>query len=247
MRTSNPALSEKTFRGLATGSNQMSISGTVNKSLFLILLVFLTAFYSWQNAFPQGWSENTSPQVPSWYFVVIILSLVLSFVIIFKKTWAPALAPVYALLQGFTLGAISAIFEYKYPGIVLQAVLCTIGTFFALLMAYKSKLIPVTQNFRLGIVAATGGIALVYIIDLVMMFFGVRVPFIHETGWIGIGFSLFVTVIAALNLVLDFDFIEKGAEQGAPKYMEWYASFGLLVTLIWLYLEFLRLLAKSRK
>jgi uncharacterized YccA/Bax inhibitor family protein len=168
-------------------------------------------------------------------------------VIIFKKTWAPFLTPIYALLQGLTLGAISAFFEFRYPGIALQAVLCTMGTFIALLMAYQSRLIKATENFKLGVVAATGGIAIVYLIDLVLRFWGMEVPLIHESGTWGIVVSLFIVVIAALNLVLEFDFIEQGSNSGAPKYMEWYAAFGLLVTLIWLYLEMLKLLAKARK
>ena len=131
-----------------------------------------------------------------------------------------------------------------YPDIVFQAVSLTFGTLFALLIAYKSGWIKATENFKLGVVAATGGICMVYLVSIVMGFFGTTIPFIHESGWIGIGFSLFVIVIAALNLVLDFDFIEKGAEHGAPKYMEWYGAFGLMVTLVWLYIEILRLLAK---
>ena len=137
-------------------------------------------------------------------------------------------------------------FEAKYPGIVIQAVTLTFGTLFCLLLAYRSGVIKVTQNFRLGVVAATGGIALIYMATILLGFFGVRMPFIHESGMIGIGFSLFVVIIAALNLVLDFDFIENGAAYGAPKYMEWYGAFALMVTLIWLYIEFLRLLAKLR-
>jgi Predicted membrane protein len=136
------------------------------------------------------------------------------------------------------------VFEARFPGIVMQAVMLTFGTLFALLFAYRSGLIRATENFKLGVVAATGGIALVYLASIVMGFFGVQIPFIHESGIIGIGFSLFVVVIAALNLVLDFDFIETGVEQGAPKFMEWYAAFGLMVTLVWLYLEILRLLSK---
>jgi len=155
-------------------------------------------------------------------------------------------APVYALLEGLCLGALSGFFETQFPGIVLQAVGLTFGTLLALLVAYKSGVIKATENFKLGVVAATGGIALVYIATLVLGFFGVAIPFIHGSGPLGILFSLFVVVIAALNLVLDFDFIESGAAQGAPRFMEWYAAFGLMVTLIWLYLEILRLLAKLR-
>ncbi len=249
MRTANPALSENTFAGLigAGTDNQMTIQGTVNKSFFLIVLVFVTAYMSWQSAYPAGWSETTMPSIPGWYLPSLLAAFIVGLIIIFNKTTAPYLAPVYAVLEGASLGALSAIFEARYPGIVMQAVMCTFGTFFALLMAYKSRLIPVTENFKLGVVAATGGIAVVYLIDLILMYFGKQVPFIHEGGPMGIAVSVFITCVAALNLVLDFDFIENGSKQGAPKYMEWYASFGLLVTLIWLYLEILRLLAKTRK
>jgi uncharacterized YccA/Bax inhibitor family protein len=247
MRSSNPALSDKSFQNLNVSADRMTIGGTVQKSFVLICIVMATAIWSWGQAFPDGWDVVATPQIPVWYFPSILVAFVIALVIIFKKETSPWLAPVYALLEGVALGAISALFEYKYPGIVLQAVLCTFGTFIALLMAYQSKLIQATENFKLGVVAATGGIALVYLIDLGLRFFGMNVPFIHENGPIGIGVSVFIVIIAALNLVLDFDFIEKGAEHGAPKYMEWYAAFGLLVTLIWLYLEILRLLAKSRK
>ncbi len=247
MRTSNPALTAKTFSMPRTTSKAMTIEGTVNKSLILISLVIAAAFYAWTSAFPQGWSTDSLPQIPVWYFPAIIASLILAIVIIFKQTTAPLLAPVYAILEGLMLGALSALFEARYPGIVLQAVLCTCGTFIALLLAYRSRLIAATENFKLGIVAATGGICIVYLIDMGLRFFGHSVPLIHENGPMGIAVSVFITAVAALNLVLDFDFIEKGAEAGAPKYMEWYAAFGLLVTLVWLYLEMLKLLAKSRK
>lgn len=247
MRTANPALSENTFRNFVQTDLQMTIQGTVNKSLFLILLTMATGYLSWQSAYPGGWAPEAIPVIPFWYLPVLLIAFVLGLVIVFKKTTAPFLAPVYALLEGAALGALSSIFEARYPGIVMQAVFCTFGTFFSLLMAYKSGLIKVTENFKLGVVAATGGIAFVYLIDLLLRFFGMKVPFIHENGPLGIAVSVGITIVAALNLVLDFDFIEDGAKKGAPKYMEWYASFGLLVTLIWLYVEFLRLLAKSRK
>ena len=168
----------------------------------------------------------------------------LALVTIFVKKASPYTAPLYALCEGLVLGGISAFYEVKFPGIVVQAVGLTFGTLFCLLAAYKSGLIRATENFKLGVVAATGGIALVYLASIVLGFFDIRIPMIHESGIVGIGFSLFVVVIAALNLVLDFDFIETGVEQGAPKYMEWYGAFGLMVTLVWLYVEFLRLLAK---
>jgi len=246
MRTSNPALSEAVFRNAGVATEKMTIEGTVHKSFLLIAIVFAGAYYSWFQSFPDGWG-GSAPVIPGWYIPVILIALVVAFVIIFKKTTAPFLAPVYAGLEGLAMGALSALFEARFPGIVLQAVLCTCGTFLALLLIYRSGLIRATDNFRLGIFAATGGIAIVYLIDIALSFWGMRVPYIHESGPIGIGVSLVVVAIAALNLVLDFDFIEKGAEQGAPKYMEWYAAFGLLVTLIWLYVEILRLLGKSRK
>lgn len=246
MRTANPALSEKIFQNLAVTEEKMTIQGTVNKSFILVAFLTFAAFYSWQSAYPTGWAIDSPPVLAQWYLPVILIAFGLSIIIIFKKTWAPLLAPIYAILEGLALGALSAIFEHRYPGIVMQAVLCTSGTFIALLLAYQSRLIKATENFKLGIVAATGGIALVYLIDLALGFFGHKVPYIHENGMLGIGVSLFVTVVAALNLVLDFDFIEKGAEKGAPKYMEWYAAFGLVITLVWLYLEILRLLGKTR-
>lgn len=248
MRTANPALSDKTFSQYRTVSTtRMTIQGTVNKSFALIFIVILSAYFSWAQAYPSGWNAESYPIIPTWYIPVIIAALILSIIISLKQTTAPILAPVYAVLEGLALGALSALFEASYPGIVMQAVLCTLGTFLALLIAYKSQIIRATENFKLGVIAATGGIAIVYLLDFILRFFGISVPFIHENGPVGIAASVFITVIAALNLVLDFDFIEKGAEQGAPKFMEWYSAFGLLVTLIWLYLEILRLLSKSRK
>ena len=172
--------------------------------------------------------------------------LIVAIVTAFKKEWSPVTAPIYAVLEGLFLGGISATFEARWPGIVVQAVALTFGTLFCLLMAYKSRIIKVTENLRLGIFAATGAIAVFYLVTIVLSFFKIQVPFVFGSGPIGIIFSLVVVVIAALNLVLDFDFIEKGAEHGAPKYMEWYGAFALMVTLIWLYLEILRLLSKVR-
>ena len=165
---------------------------------------------------------------------------------VFKKEWSPYTVPVYAILEGLALGGISFVFNSMYDGIVSQAIQLTIGIFCALLFAYKTKIISPTENFKLGIFAATGGIGIVYFISFIMSFFGSGMSILsfNNSSMMSIGFSIFVVIIAALNLVLDFDFIEEGAEKGAPKYMEWYATFGLLVTLIWLYMEILRLLAK---
>ncbi|MCR6662348.1 MAG: Bax inhibitor-1/YccA family protein [Luteimonas sp.] len=248
MRSGNPALKESTFLDLGSGTvvsraeGAMTLNGTVNKTGFLLLLTVLTAAFAWSQAF--GADGNLAPGFSMYVWGGAIGGFVIALVTVFKKEWAPVTAPLYALVEGFFLGAISALYNHLYEGIVMQAVLLTFGTLFALLFAYRSGLIKATENFKLGVVAATGGIALVYLATIVLGFFGVSIPLIHESGLIGIGFSLFVVVIAALNLVLDFDFIETGVEQGAPKYMEWYGAFGLMVTLVWLYIEFLRLLAK---
>ena len=181
-----------------------------------------------------------------WMIGSAIGGFVLALITVFKKTAAPITAPLYALVEGVFLGVLSAMFEILYPGIVFQAVTLTFGTLLALLLAYKTGFIKATENFKLGVIAATGGIAIIYLATFVLGFFGINIPFIHGSGTFGIAFSVFVVIIAALNLVLDFDFIESGAERGAPSYMEWYAAFGLLVTLIWLYIEILRLLSKLR-
>lgn len=246
MRSGNPALKDSTFLDLGTGSvvsgaqDAMTLNGTVNKTAFLLVLTLAGAMYTWSLFFASNGTANLMPYV----LVGGLGGFVVSLVTIFKKTWAPVTAPLYAALEGLFIGAISAVFELKFPGIVMQAVGLTFGTLAALLMAYRSGLIKATENFKLGVVAATGGIALLYLVNIVMGFFGKSMPFIHDSGLMGIAFSGFVVVIAALNLVLDFDFIESGVEQRAPKYMEWYAAFGLLVTLVWLYLEILRLLSK---
>ena len=247
LRSGNPVLSERTFDAPAA-AERMTIGGTVNKSFLLLVLVLFTANFVWMRfdtTSPQTMQE-TLPRIQPWMLGGIIGGLVMALVTVFKKHWAMYTAPAYALLQGLALGGISAMFEARFPGIVIQAVALTFGTLLCLLLAYRSGLIRATENFKLGVTAATGAIFLLYMVSFVMGFFGSSIPFIHESGWLGIGFSLFVVVIAALNLVLDFDFIETGAESGAPKYLEWYAAFGLMVTLIWLYLEILRLLAKLR-
>ncbi|MGH8109524.1 MAG: Bax inhibitor-1/YccA family protein [Arenimonas sp.] len=243
MRSGNPALNQNTFEGLRSDSSEvMTINGTVNKTAMMLAIVVLTALYTWSQA--QGIDGITSAMPLT--IGGAIGGFIVAMITIFKKTWSPVTAPLYAGLEGLFLGGISAIYEAQYPGIILQAVVLTFGTLGALLMAYRSGLIKATENFKLGVVAATGGIFILYMINMVMGFFGKSMGFIHDSGLLGIGFSAVVVVIAALNLVLDFDFIEEGAEQGAPKYMEWYASFGLIVTLVWLYLELLRLLSKLR-
>lgn len=239
MRSGNPALRAETFRGVRAGHGEaaMTIAGTVNKTAIGLAILITTASYTWTLG-PQD------PALTTWIMGGAIGGLIAALVTVFRKHWAGITTPLYAALQGLALGGISVVFEARYPGIVSQAIFLTFGTLAALLMAYRSGLIKATENFKLGIVAATGGIFFIYLIGFVLSFFGVSIPLIHGSGPVGILFSLVVVTIAALNLVLDFDFIEMGAERGAPKYMEWYGAFGLLVTLVWLYLELLRLLAK---
>ena len=243
MRTSNPALNERAFQGeRAILGEAMTLQGTVNKTGVLLICAVVTAAWTW-NLFLHSHSPQT---VMPLAILGGIGGLVVALVTIFKKEWAGVTAPIYALLEGLVLGSISAILEVRFPGIAIQAVSLTFGTLVVLLLAYRSGLIPVTEKFRLGIIAATGGIALFYVVEIVLGFFGIHFTAINGAGAIGIGFSVFVVIIAALNLVLDFDFIETGVRVGAPKYMEWYGAFGLMVTLIWLYFEILRLLSKLR-
>jgi uncharacterized YccA/Bax inhibitor family protein len=250
MKTSNPALGDKTFRDLANAqyggaidqAGRMTLSGTVNKTGILLLCAIATAGWTW-NLFLQ--SRNVADIAP-WMLGGMFGGFIFAMVTIFKKEWSPVTAPIYALLEGLVLGGLSAVLETRYPGIAIQTVSLTFGTLFVLLLAYRSGLIQVTQKFRLGIIAATGGIAVFYLMEMVLGLFGVHFNTINGSSPIGIGFSLVVVAIAALNLVLDFDFIEKGVQFGAPKYMEWYGAFGIMVTLVWLYLEILRLLSKVR-
>src|SRR5262245_18622396 len=235
LRTGNPALKETTFRGVsrALGEEAMTLQGTVNKTGISLLILIGSAALVWNGLLP-----------PIFVFVGLLGGLVTALVTIFRRTAAPYTVPLYAAFEGLLLGGVSLVFEQRYPGIVINAVGLTFGTLAALLAAYSSGLIRPSENFKLGIVAATGAIALLYLVSMVMGFFGKTIPFIHDATPIGIAFSLFVVGLAALNLVLDFDFIEQGAAMGAPRYMEWVGAFGLLVTLVWLYIEILRLLAK---
>lgn len=240
MRTSNPSLGKKTFEGLETTYERpMTIHGTVDKTMILLFLLVGSALFAWKLYF-----DGTD--IGGYMMMSAIGAFVVAIITIFAKKAARFTAPIYALLEGFALGGISAMYEAQWAGITTQAVLLTFGTLFCLLVAYRTKLIKATENFKLGVFAATGAIAFVYIIDLVLHFFGLSVPFIHDTGLVGILVSLGIVIVAALNLVLDFDFIEQGAKSKAPKYMEWYGAFGLMLTLVWLYLEILRLLSKLR-
>ncbi|MBW5446777.1 hypothetical protein GE107_11960 [Cohnella sp. CFH 77786] len=240
-RSGNPTLNDKTFEQVQGhyGPDAMTLEGTVNKSFITLAILLGAAFCTWAMYFR---GENVIPYAIGGAIGGLILSLIISF----KPSASRVLVPVYAALEGLFLGALSANYEAKFDGITLQAAMLTIAVFLGLLLAYKSRLIRATENFKLGVVAATAGIAIVYLINFVLSFFGMNVPYLHDNGLIGIGISLIIVAVAALNLVLDFDFIESGVQQGAPKYMEWYGAFGLLVTLVWLYIEMLRLLAKLR-
>jgi uncharacterized YccA/Bax inhibitor family protein len=253
-KSSNPALSSKSFGGFvgARGGGPatsmptvrdtgvMTMQGTVDKTAILLAVVIFTAIWPWRLFFE---SRNPELLLP-WLGIGAIGGFIVAMLTIFKKTWAPATAPIYAACEGLVLGSTSALFELRYPGIVLRAVALTFGVLLTLLVAYRSGAIRATPGFRRGVIAATGAIVLVYLGSFVLGLFGVNLGFLNSSSPLGIGISLVVVGIAALNLVLDFDFIEQGAKAGAPKYMEWYGAFGLLVTLVWLYLEILRLLSK---
>ncbi|MDP8292577.1 MAG: Bax inhibitor-1/YccA family protein [Candidatus Orphnella occulta] len=239
LRSGNPALRGDAFtrQGTDSSAGTMTIAGTANKTILLLIIAFITASLVWSH-------QQASAML---LFPSLIIGLIIAMVTIFKKEYSPITAPLYAAVEGVLLGTISSYFNAQYPGIVIQAVALTFAVLLCMLGAYRSGLIKVTERFKLGVVAATGGIMVVYLVSMVMSFFGANIGFIHSNGLLGIGFSVFVIIIASLNLVLDFDLIEKGADVGAPKYMEWYGAFALIVTLVWLYLEILRLLAKLRR
>ena len=234
LRSGNPVLTKKTFNNVSSSSSQMTIEGTVNKTALSLFLLVGTGYLTF------------NPINPAIIFTCGIGGFIVAIITVFKKQWAPITVPIYAILEGALLGGISFMYNSLYDGIVTNAIFLTVGILLALLTAYRSGIIKPTENFKLGIFAATGGIALVYFVNFIKGFFGssMGIMQIDNASPLSIGFSIVVVIIAALNLVLDFDFIEEGAENGAPKYMEWYGAFGLLVTLIWLYLEILRLLAK---
>lgn len=245
IRSSNPALSSNVFRearGMALQrGDRMTIQGTVNKSALLLLIFLIPALYTWSLATSQG-----SSQASFLMMVGFIGGFIAALFTIFKKSWSPVTAPIYAAFEGLALGGISGFFENTYQGIVFQAVGLTAMVFFGLLLAYQTKIIQATEKFKLGVAAATMGIFFFYIMQLIISLFGVPMTFLHDSSPLSIGISLVIVIVAALNLIMDFDFIEDGERTGAPKFMEWYAAFGLMVTLVWLYLEILRLLAKLK-
>ncbi len=242
-KSGNPTLNEKIFSKSISNTQEetMTAGGAINKFGFLFLMVLASAAYVW-HLYYQG--QNVMPYMWGGMIGGFILALIISF----KQNLAPVLAPLYGLVEGLFIGALSAIindaFKETYPGIIMQAVSLTFGTAIAMFLLYNFKVIKATERFKSIIFTATAGIAIFYLIAMGLRFFGIDIPFLHEGGIMGIGFSLFVIAIAALNLILDFDMIEKGAEMGAPKHMEWYCAFGLMVTIVWLYIEILRLLSK---
>jgi uncharacterized YccA/Bax inhibitor family protein len=248
VKSSNPVLSDRMFsRDYVYGQETMTLNGTINKTGLMLLLVIAGAVFTWGKFFGVFNSENPQEAMSAvmpWLLVGGIGGLIAALVTSFRPKSAAISAPVYAVLQGVFLGGISAIFESSYSGIVMRAVALTLGVFVVMLMLYRSRVIKVTDKFRMGVLAATGGIALVYLASFIAGLFGVNVSFLHDSSTLSIGISLVVVGVAALNLMLDFDFIEKASGSGAPKHMEWFGAFGLMVTLIWLYLELLRLLSK---
>jgi uncharacterized YccA/Bax inhibitor family protein len=242
MNNSNPLLREDVFKKTrneyAIGDVQtMTVNGTINKSLILWVILALSAWFAWIN--PQVSMPLTMP--------FIITGFIVAMIIIFKKNLAPALSPVYALCEGLILGAVSLSFERQYPGIVINAVLLTMCVLFFMLGAYRTGIIRPTAKFRMIITAGMFAILVVYILDLILSFFGTSVAPLHSSGPLGIFISLVIVAVAGFSLILDFDMIRYGEEAGAPKFMEWYGAFSLMVTLVWLYLEILRLLAKTRR
>ena len=244
MATANPAMNEAIYRRAgpaAMPTEAMTIQGSVLKTAILVVILLATAAFTWAQAVAGATTIS--------YGLLIAGSIggfIVALVTIFNPKASPFTAPLYAALEGLVLGAISAVFETIYPGIVIQALGLSIGVLVVMLFLYGTGIIRATEKFKIGVIAATGAICLVYLVSFVVSLFGSNIPYIHDSGPVGIGFSLVVVVIAALNLILDFDFIEQGVNQQAPKYMEWYGGFSLLVTLIWMYLEILRLLAKLR-
>jgi uncharacterized YccA/Bax inhibitor family protein len=242
MKSSNPVLVKAFDRPHYLPTHErMSLGGTVNKTGLLVGIASLTAVYPWTLLTQARMAELTS-----FMWGGLIGGFILGLAISFKPTWAPWGAPLYAACQGLALGAISAILNAAYPGIALQALAGTFGTLAVMLLLYKAGVLKASEGFRTGIMAATGGVAVIYLVSMALSWFGVEVPFIYGSGLLGVGFSLLVVGIAALSLVLDFDLIQRGTQAGAPKYMEWFGAFGLMVTMVWLYLEILRLLSKVR-
>jgi uncharacterized YccA/Bax inhibitor family protein len=246
-RSSNrPGLNPNTFANLPQvgfGEERMTVQGTVNKGFLLLVVLMAAALWPWSQYMSTGDVQAVSASM----MIGLIGGLVLALIISFKATLAPYLALPYAALEGLAIGGFSAMLEQRYPGIAVEAVALTLGVLAVLLVAYKARLIRATARFRAIVIGATGGIMLLYLAVFILGFFHVAVPVLYSSSPLGIGITLVITVVAALNLVLDFDLIERGTAAGAPRYMEWYSAFALLVTLVWLYIEILSLLGQTRR
>lgn len=255
LQTANPALSGDAFTATRGPINDrqtkaqvlnsyrgdtMTLNGSISKSAVLLSMLVASGGWTWYL------SASGAASVSLWMIGGFIVGFILAVITVFKKEVSPLTAPLYAIAEGCALGGLSAAFDAQYHGIVFQAVGLSIAVCAAMLVAYATRLIQPTQKFMLGVAAATGGIAIFYLVSMLLGFFGIHVPYVFAGGPIGIVFSAVVVVVAALNLIIDFAVIEGGVDSGAPKYMEWYGGFGLMVTLVWLYLEVLRLLAKLR-
>jgi|RhiMetdeSRZDD1v2_1073273.scaffolds.fasta_scaffold16609_7 uncharacterized YccA/Bax inhibitor family protein len=247
-KSGNPVLNEKAFNGSIDyqQTEVMTEKGTLNKFGLMLILLFASASFTWKAA-------AEGKDVIIWLIASLIIGFIVALVLNFKKQWGSILAPVYALAEGVFLGGISAYYNHAFdkvaPGIIMQAVGLTFGVVIAMFALYRFGIIKATEKFKSIVIVATAGVGIFYLLSMILRMFGIDMPFIHEGSTMGIVFSLIVVGIAALNLILDFDLIEQGAKQGAPKYMEWFGAFALMVTIVWLYLEILRLLSKlaSRK
>ena len=242
-KSSNPTFSDRILReySYADTDRTMTVQGAVNKVILLLALVIAGAAFTWSKFMVQ--TETGEGIVAGWMIGGSVVGFILAIVISFKKEMAPFLSPIYAVCEGLCIGALSAYFELMFPGLVMRAVVLTFGVLFAMLFLYKTRMIQATRRFRAGVMAATIGLAVAYLAMFILRLFGVNTSFMFGGGTLGIVISLIIVVVAALNLILDFDFVEKGADAGLPAYFEWYSAFGLMVTLIWLYIEILRLLA----
>lgn len=243
-KTSNPTLGEGIINrfSFAATDRAMTVQGSINKTALLLALVVAGAAFTWSKVMASI-ESGVEVGINGWMIAGSVAGFIIALIISFRQNLAPFLSPVYAICEGLFIGAISAHFEVMFPGLVLRAVLLTFSVMFALLFLYKMRILKATQRFRTILISATAGIAIAYLITFILSFFGFHMNFMYGGGSMGLIVSLLVVGVAALNLVLDFDFIENGAESGLPAYFEWYAAFGLMVTLVWLYIEILRLLA----
>ena len=230
--------------GPISGDDTMTVNGAITATGVLMVLLIGSAVLGWNTVEVDTFGQV---QIPGWLFIASLGSFGIAVLTAFKPDFARITGPLYALLTGVWVGALSHLYNVAYDGIVFQAVAGTVGVLAMMLFLYATRIIKVTDKLRMGVIMATGAIMLVYVFNLVLSLFGVDMPFIHDAGPVGILISLVIVGVAAMNLLLDFDFVERAVAAGAPKKVEWYAAFGLMVTLVWLYLEILRLLGKINR